>query len=218
MGSLHQNWVKTTFKLFPPVFLMKSEFFGERLRTRNFSGLIPTEKRYGFGSRASTRSLKFLLKLADDVDLTIYTPACLPEPDDDYTGKKGNVYGELEKLVFCPVRRGNFYVWHSCEMSTLSSSSTLSILSPLSTLSTLSALSTLSTLQHYQRCQCFQYCQLCVNIVTPNASLCHFLALALSRTQEWDNRKTNFKPKIDIFGELVAHMPINEQLRLVLWQ
>merc|ERR1719150_1674729 len=34
-----------------------------------------------------------LLKLADDVDLTIYTPACLPEPDDDYTGKKGNVYG-----------------------------------------------------------------------------------------------------------------------------
>ena len=33
-------------------------------------------------------------KLAEDVDLTVYTPACLPQPDDDYTGQTGNVYGE----------------------------------------------------------------------------------------------------------------------------
>ena len=35
-----------------------------------------------------------LLKLAEDVDLTVYTPACLPQPDEDYTGQTGNVYGE----------------------------------------------------------------------------------------------------------------------------
>ena len=34
------------------------------------------------------------LKLAEVVDLTVYTPACLPQPDDDYTGQTGNVYGE----------------------------------------------------------------------------------------------------------------------------
>ena len=38
----------------------------------------------------------FLLKLAEDVDLTVYTPACLPQPDDVYTGQTGNVYGELK--------------------------------------------------------------------------------------------------------------------------
>ena len=42
------------------------------------------------------------LKLAEVVDLTVYTPACLPQPDDDYTGQMGNVYGESEKLVLSP--------------------------------------------------------------------------------------------------------------------
>ena len=37
-----------------------------------------------------------LLKLAEAVDLKIYTPACLPKSDADYTGQKGQVYGELE--------------------------------------------------------------------------------------------------------------------------
>ena len=32
-----------------------------------------------------------LLKLAEAVDLNIYTPACLPAPNTDYTG---SVYGE----------------------------------------------------------------------------------------------------------------------------
>ena len=41
----------------------------------------------------------FLLKLAESVDLTVYTPACLPRPEDDFYRQTGNVYGELEKLV-----------------------------------------------------------------------------------------------------------------------
>merc|ERR1711990_808116 len=34
-----------------------------------------------------------LLKLAEDVDLTTYTPACLPASGTDYTGQNGRVYG-----------------------------------------------------------------------------------------------------------------------------
>ena len=37
-----------------------------------------------------------LLKLAEKVDLNIYTPACLPAPNTDFTGKTGSVYGESE--------------------------------------------------------------------------------------------------------------------------
>ena len=35
-----------------------------------------------------------LLKLAEAVDLNIYTPACLPALNADYTGKTGRTYGE----------------------------------------------------------------------------------------------------------------------------
>ena len=35
-----------------------------------------------------------LLKLAESVDLTTYTPACLPKSDDDFTGQMGKVVGE----------------------------------------------------------------------------------------------------------------------------
>jgi hypothetical protein len=35
-----------------------------------------------------------LLKLTDSVDLTTYTPACLPAQGTDYTGQKGLVYGQ----------------------------------------------------------------------------------------------------------------------------
>ena len=34
-----------------------------------------------------------LLKLAEDVDLATYTPACLPASGADYTGQNGRVYG-----------------------------------------------------------------------------------------------------------------------------
>jgi len=34
-----------------------------------------------------------LLKLAEDIDLTTYTPACLPASGADYTGQNGRVYG-----------------------------------------------------------------------------------------------------------------------------
>ena len=34
-----------------------------------------------------------LLKLAEDIDLTTYTPACLPTSGADYTGQSGRVYG-----------------------------------------------------------------------------------------------------------------------------
>ena len=35
-----------------------------------------------------------LLKLAESVDLTTYTPACLPSSDDDFTGQMGKVFGK----------------------------------------------------------------------------------------------------------------------------
>ena len=35
-----------------------------------------------------------LLKLAEEVDLSVHTPACLPAPERDYTGQIGSVYGE----------------------------------------------------------------------------------------------------------------------------
>ena len=50
----------------------------------------------------------FLLKLAESVDLTVYTPACLPRPEDDFYRQTGNVYGELEKLVKNSTSR---FVW-----------------------------------------------------------------------------------------------------------
>jgi hypothetical protein len=34
-----------------------------------------------------------LLKLAESVDLTTYTPACLPPPGTDYTGQQAWAYG-----------------------------------------------------------------------------------------------------------------------------
>ena len=40
-----------------------------------------------------------LLKLAEDVDLTIYTPACLPAPGTDYTGQNGRVYGGRYPII-----------------------------------------------------------------------------------------------------------------------
>ena len=36
-----------------------------------------------------------LLKLAEDIDLNTYTPACLPTSGADYTGQNGRVYGGL---------------------------------------------------------------------------------------------------------------------------
>ena len=35
-----------------------------------------------------------LLKLAEDVDLSVHTPACLPKSGKDFTGQMGSVYGE----------------------------------------------------------------------------------------------------------------------------
>ena len=46
-----------------------------------------------------------LLKLAESVDLTVYTPACLPKSGADYTGKTGKVYGELTNKMFYQMRR-----------------------------------------------------------------------------------------------------------------
>jgi len=42
-----------------------------------------------------------LLKLAESVDLDVYTPACLAARDADYTGKNGRVYG-WGSLAACP--------------------------------------------------------------------------------------------------------------------
>ena len=35
-----------------------------------------------------------LLKLAEEVDLSVHTPACLPAAERDFTGHIGSVYGE----------------------------------------------------------------------------------------------------------------------------
>ena len=36
-----------------------------------------------------------LLKLAESVDLDVYTPACLADLGSDYTGQNGRVYGSV---------------------------------------------------------------------------------------------------------------------------
>ena len=48
-----------------------------------------------------------LLKLAESVDLDVYTPACLAARDADYTGKNGRVYGSL------PMYHARFRKWYS---------------------------------------------------------------------------------------------------------
>ena len=35
-----------------------------------------------------------LLKLVEEVDVKLFTPACLPSVDADYTGRKAQTYGE----------------------------------------------------------------------------------------------------------------------------
>ena len=42
-----------------------------------------------------------LLKLAESVDLDVYTPACLANVDADYTGQNGRVYGRLLWIMQC---------------------------------------------------------------------------------------------------------------------
>ena len=37
-----------------------------------------------------------LLQLAENVDLSVHTPACLPAADKDFTGQTGAVYGEKD--------------------------------------------------------------------------------------------------------------------------
>ena len=36
-----------------------------------------------------------LLKLVEEVDVKLFTPACLPSVDADYTGRKAQTYGEI---------------------------------------------------------------------------------------------------------------------------
>ena len=44
-----------------------------------------------------------LLKLAEDIDLTTYTPACLPTSGADYTGQNGRVYGGRSPILFLAI-------------------------------------------------------------------------------------------------------------------
>ena len=50
-------------------------------------------------SNLYTRNDIALLKLAEDIDLTTYTPACLPTSGADYTGQNGRVYGGLSSII-----------------------------------------------------------------------------------------------------------------------
>ena len=45
-----------------------------------------------------------LLKLAEDIDLNTYTPACLPTSGADYTGQNGRVYGGRSSLIILKTR------------------------------------------------------------------------------------------------------------------
>ena len=45
-----------------------------------------------------------LLKLAEDIDLTTYTPACLPTSGADYTGQNGRVYGGHSPIITFKMR------------------------------------------------------------------------------------------------------------------
>merc|ERR1711981_1325039 len=56
-----------------------------------------------YNSPMSTSNDIALLKLAEPVDLDIYTPACLAALDADYTGQKGSVYG-WGSLASCPAQ------------------------------------------------------------------------------------------------------------------
>ena len=47
-----------------------------------------------YNNPLSTSNDIALLKLAEPVDLNIYTPACLADLDADYTGQSGRVYGD----------------------------------------------------------------------------------------------------------------------------
>ena len=40
-----------------------------------------------------------LLKLVEEVDVKLYTPACLPSVGADYTGRKAQVYGEISLAI-----------------------------------------------------------------------------------------------------------------------
>ena len=42
-----------------------------------------------------------LLKLSEEVDLTIYTPACLPNNDDNFEGKNAWTYGRDNPVLSC---------------------------------------------------------------------------------------------------------------------
>ena len=48
-----------------------------------------------YNNPLSTSNDIALLKLAEPVDLNIYTPVCLAALDADYTGQNGRVYGSL---------------------------------------------------------------------------------------------------------------------------
>ena len=40
-----------------------------------------------------------LLKLVEEVDVKVYIPVCLPSVDNDYTGRKAQLYGEISLAI-----------------------------------------------------------------------------------------------------------------------
>ena len=41
----------------------------------------------------------YQVKLGSEVDLNIYSPACLPQPNQEFAGQRGWVYGEGDSLL-----------------------------------------------------------------------------------------------------------------------
>merc|ERR1712037_461846 len=73
-----------------------------------------------YNSPMSTSNDIALLKLAEPVDLNIYTPACLAALDADYTGQNGRVYG-WGSLASCPAESPT--ILQEVEVSIISQSS-----------------------------------------------------------------------------------------------
>jgi hypothetical protein len=67
-----------------------------------------------YGSPYTSSNDIALLKLAEAVDLNIYTPACLPTLNTDYTGKIGRTYGELQTTHVQNVHMSTCPHVHTC--------------------------------------------------------------------------------------------------------
>ena len=71
-----------------------------------------------------------LLKLAEEVDLNTYTPACLPKTTDNYEGKNAWVYGK-ENIKYMSKNQKMFKGWGTTDFGAASSNRLLEVEVPV---------------------------------------------------------------------------------------